>query len=115
GNLEPVARYLSAPATGLIPFFNTLNGLTQTLSPVSTTLAHLFGDMGTTFGAISRDPKALEDTIARSPSTLDVSTRSLQVQRPFLTDLTTLGTALTPATASLRTTLPVINPAIEQG
>ena len=114
-NLQPVAQYLAAPSTGLTPFFTTLNGLMNTLQPVSTTLAHLFGDMGTTFGAIARSPQALEQTIALSPSTLQVSTQSLAVQRPFLGDLATLGRALTPATASLRMALPVVNPAIEQG
>ena len=114
-NLQPVAQYLSAPSTGLTPFFTSLNGLTQTLAPVSTTLANLFTDMGTTFGAIARSRSALENTIAESPSTLQVSRASLAAQRPLLTDLTTLGRALTPATATLRTALPVINPAIEQG
>ena len=33
----------------------------------------------------------MESTIARSPSTLDVSTDSLRSQQPFLTDLGTLG------------------------
>ena len=115
GNLEPVAQYLSAPSTALVPFTKTLNSLMGTLQPVATALAQGLGDAGTTFGAISRSPGALESTIARSPKTLQVSTGSLAVQRPFLADLATLGTALTPATASLRTTLPVINPAIEQG
>ena len=60
---------------------------------------------------------ALENTIAESPTTLQVSTQSLAAQQPFLGDLTTLGHALTPKRRRhrLRTTLPVINPAIEQG
>jgi virulence factor Mce-like protein len=115
GHLQPVAHYLSQPSTGLTPFLQTLNGLMTTLQPVAPTLAQLLGDSGTTFGAIARSPQALEQTIAESPSTLQVSTRSLAVQQPFLRDFASLGRALTPATAALGPTLPVINPAIEQG
>jgi hypothetical protein len=71
--------------------------------------------MASTFGAIDRDPTALEQTIARSPSTLAVSTDSLKAQQPFLVDLTTLGHALTPASGQLDQALPEINPAIEAG
>jgi hypothetical protein len=82
---------------------------------VSPTLSRLYTDMGTTFQAISSDPNALEQTIAKSPSTLSVSTDSLKAQQPFLTDFTTLGHDLAPATNDLRLALPVINPAIEAG
>jgi virulence factor Mce-like protein len=115
GHLRPVARTLSAPSTRLTPFLVALRGLTTTIKPVAPTLAHEFGDLAETFGAISRSPVALERTIARSPSTLAVSTASLRTQQPFLTDLTSLGRALTPATVSLRSALPATNPALEQG
>jgi virulence factor Mce-like protein len=115
GHLEPVARYLSDPRTQLTRFLETLNTLTGTLKPVAATAAQLFTDMATTFEAISRDPNALESTIAESPSTLAAGTDSLRVQQPFLTNLTTLGQQLTPATAELSLTLPVLNPAIEAG
>jgi virulence factor Mce-like protein len=114
-NLKPVAQYLADPRTGLTRFIDSTDTLMRTIGPVSPTLARLFGDMATTFGAISSDPHALESTIAQSPSTLAVSTDSLRVQQPFLTDLTTLGRNLTPATASLKAALPYINPAIEAG
>jgi hypothetical protein len=85
------------------------------VAPVAQTNARLFTDMATTFEAISRDPAALQQTIAESPSTLDVSTNSLITQQPFLDDLTTLGNAMSPATESLKEALPVINPALEAG
>ncbi len=115
GYLEPVARYLSDPRTGLTGFIRSLNTFTGTLAPVAPVAARLFTDMATTFEAVSRDPNALEATIALSPSTLAVGTDSLAAQQPFLADLTTLGLALTPATAQLRSTLPVLNPTIEAG
>jgi len=115
GYLTPVARYLSAPRTQLSRFLRSLNTLTGTIAPVAPTFARLFTDMATTFAAISSDPTALAQTIAESPSTLAVGTESLKVQQPFLVNLAVLGEQLQPATASLRTALPVLNPAIEAG
>jgi virulence factor Mce-like protein len=113
--LQPVTAYLSDPNTELTRFLGALNQFTGAISPVAETNARLFTDMATTFQAISSDPNALESTIAQSPPTLDVSTDSLKFQEPFLVDLAKLGTQLTPASASLSATLPVINPAIEEG
>ncbi|HEY3725724.1 MAG TPA: MlaD family protein [Solirubrobacteraceae bacterium] len=115
GHLEPVTRYLAAPSTELTRLLNSLEGFMGTVAPVAQTNARLFTDMATTFEAISRDPGALEATIAQSPSTEQVSTDSLKVQQPFLVDLSTLGRNLTPATKELGVALPNINPAIEVG
>jgi virulence factor Mce-like protein len=114
-HLTPVAANLSNPQTELTRFFNTTDAFTSTVAPLAQVNSQLFTDMATTFGAISRSPANLKATIAESPSTLSVSTRSLVVQRPFLADLATLGTNLAPATAELRAALPDINPALEVG
>jgi virulence factor Mce-like protein len=113
--LRPVAAYLSAPPTELTRFFTALDGFMRTVAPVAQVNADLFTNMATTFAAISSDPQALEATIADSPSTLSVSTASLKVQQPFLTDFASLGRSLTPATHSLVLALPQVNPAIEAG
>ena len=113
--LQPVTAYLADPNTQLTRLFSSLEGFMGTVAPVAGTNARLFTDMATTFAAISRDPNALEQTIARSPSTEQVSTDSLRAQQPFLADLTTLGQNLTPATKALSQSLPTINPAIETG
>jgi hypothetical protein len=52
--------------------------------------------MATTFGAIDRSPNALK-------------------QQPFLVDLATSGRYMTPATAALKQSLPILNPALEAG
>ena len=114
-HLTPVAANLASPQTELTRFLNSTNAFTSTLAPVSQVNSELFTNMADTFGAISSSPKNLEQTIAESPSTLAVSTRSLSVQRPFLADLARLGTELNPATAELRAALPDINPALEAG
>jgi virulence factor Mce-like protein len=115
GHLEPVARYLSDPRTELTRLLTSLNTFTGTIAPLAPVASQLFTDMATTFEAISRNPGALEATIAESPSTLAVGTDSLKVQQPFLANLTTLGQRLTPASAQLEPTLLVLNPAIEAG
>ncbi|MBV9796935.1 MAG: MCE family protein [Solirubrobacterales bacterium] len=115
GNLAPVARYLSDPRSQLTGFLQSLGALTGTIRPVAPAFAQLFTDLATTFEALSRDPAALESTIAQSPSTLSVGTASLRVQQPFLANLTTLGRSLTPATAALAAALPVLNPAVAAG
>jgi virulence factor Mce-like protein len=115
GHLQPVARYLADPSTQLTRLLRTLNAFMGTVAPVAGVNAKLFTDLASTFEAISRDPTALKATIAQAPSTLALSTDSLRAQQPFLADLTTLGTNLTPASAELRASLPDINPAIEAG
>jgi phospholipid/cholesterol/gamma-HCH transport system substrate-binding protein len=113
--LRPVAKYLSAPSTQLTRFLRSIQGFMGTVAPVAPTAARLFTELATTFAAIGHNPSALEATIRESPSTIDVTTNSLKVQQPFLVNLDTLGRELTPATAALKSALPVINPAIEAG
>jgi ABC-type transporter Mla subunit MlaD len=115
GHLRPVAAYLSNPSTQLTRFFGALNGFFSTLAPVANINAQLFGDQATTFEAISRSTADLENTIRQSPPTLDVSTRSLRAQQPFLVDLKTFADYMQPATASLKAALPELNPALEAG
>jgi hypothetical protein len=115
GHLQPVARYLADPASGLDRFLRDTNVFVSALAPVVQTNLRLFSEAATTFAAISSDPAALEATIRETPSTLSTGTRSLRVQQPLLVDLTTFGHNLTPAAQALNSALPDINPAIEQG
>jgi ABC-type transporter Mla subunit MlaD len=115
GHLRPVAAYLSDPRTQLSRFLVALRGFFGTISPVAQTNVRLFADQATTFAALARSPRDLENTIRFSPPTLDVSTRSLRVQQPFLVDLTTFSRFMRPATAQLRDALPNINPALSAG
>jgi hypothetical protein len=99
----------------LTRFLGALNGFFSTISPVAQTNSRLFTDQAATFAAISRSPGDLQATIRESPPTLDVSTASLKVQRPFLADLTTFSDYMAPATAALRRALPNVNPALAAG
>ena len=96
--LRPVTAYLADPSTQLTRLFTSVNTFMTAVAPVVQTNVRLFAGAATTFAAITRDPSAYEETITKSPSTLDVSTNSLKVQQPFFQDLTTLGHNLTPAT-----------------
>jgi len=113
--LPPVARNLVSPKTGLRNFFRQLNIFVRNVAPIAQLNAQTFTDMATTFEAIARDEQALRDTIAKSPSNLSVSTRSLIAQRPFLRDSVLLARDLRPAARDLRVMLPTISSALETG
>jgi virulence factor Mce-like protein len=114
-SLEPVMRNLSDPDTQLDQFFLQIGRASAQAAPVAHTQAVLFTDMADTFAAISQDPRALQATIEKSPPTLDVSIRSLHIQRPFLADFTDLSRRLRPAAQELPRSLPAINTAFKVG
>ena len=113
--LRPVAANLADPNTQIGRFFRELGDAARIVAPISKTNSRLFTDMATTFEAISRDPRALQDTIAKSPPTEDEGVRSFAVQRPFLRDFADFSVDLKGATHELRGALPIINPALERG
>lgn len=115
GHLTRVMRVLGARDTGLRRFFDELATTARTVAPVSAVNARLFTTMADTFAAISRDPQALQETIRRSPETLDVGTRSLRVQRPFLEHTAALSADLEAASGELRGALPDVNRALAVG
>ena len=113
GHLEPVAQYLSDPSTELTRFFDGLNSFMGAVAPVAQVNAELFGKMATTFAAIDRNPPDLKATISESPSTLQVSTQSLEVALPVLNPALEQGTQVlgrTPAlNARLQQTMQALN------
>ena len=122
GELEPFTRYLlpvmrnlSSPKTELRNFFPSLGAAAAQVAPVAEVQARLFGDMATTFAAISRDPNALRQTIEESPPTLQAATESFRVQTPFLARFAAVSRDLQPGTALLPHTLPLINDALQAG
>jgi virulence factor Mce-like protein len=114
-HLQPVMETLSAPETDLEDFFRSLGRTARVVAPVSKTQARLFTTMADTFAAIGKDKEALKAFIAKGPSTLDVSTDSLKVQRPFLRDLADFSVDFKAATHDLRAALPDFNAAIDRG
>jgi|tagenome__1003787_1003787.scaffolds.fasta_scaffold20973295_2 ABC-type transporter Mla subunit MlaD len=113
--LQPVMTNLSDPQTDLPGFFQALERTTRIVAPISKTYAATFKEQADTFAAIDDDPASLKATISKNPPTLDVSTRSLAVQRPFLVDSAKFGRDLNAAVQELKPTLPVVNSALEIG
>src|SRR4051795_6316390 len=114
-HLTPVMRTLSAPQTRLDNFFRSINQASSQVVPVAKVQAALFGKMARTFDAISACARCLQDTIAKSPPTLAVGAQSFKVQRPFLSEFTTLSRELRPTVATLHGKLGTINAALETG
>ena len=114
-SLTPVMESLSDPDTELDQFFLQMGLAADQVAPVARTQAALFTDMADTFAAISSDPVALQQTIEKSPPTMDVAISSFRVQRPFLADFTDLSARLRPAAQELPRSLPAINQALAAG
>jgi phospholipid/cholesterol/gamma-HCH transport system substrate-binding protein len=113
--LQSVTENLSDPRTDLKEFFSSINRFVRPIASVSKVNARLFTDMADTFEAISRDPEALKATITKNVSTLDVGTRSLRAQRPFLANFAGFSHDLRLATPELRAALPDLNSALKIG
>src|SRR4051794_18818912 len=113
--LTPVMRNLSNPDTQLDNFFLQLGRTAAQTAPVAATQAELFTHMADTFAAFSACPVCLQQTIEKSPPTLDTSIRSLRVQRPFLGDFANLSARLRPAVNQLPISLPKISSAFAVG
>ena len=113
--LQNVTENLNKPRTQLKEFFSSINRFVRPIASVSQVNARLFTDMADTFEAISRDPEALKATITKNVSTLDVGTRSLKAQRPFLANFAGFSHDLRLATPELRAALPELNAALRVG
>jgi virulence factor Mce-like protein len=110
--LTSVMANLSDPRTDIQGFFRELSDAARVVAPVSKTNARLFTTMADTFGAISADKQALQQTIEKTPGTLDVGTRSLRNQRPFLQHTAALSSDLSAAATELHRALPDVNAAL---
>jgi phospholipid/cholesterol/gamma-HCH transport system substrate-binding protein len=114
-HLTPVAHVLAEPSTGLRAFIENLDAGVRVLAPVGEQWAQSFADGATTFAAISRDPRALDRTIAETPPTLAVGEHSLRSSRPFLRDLAGYSQDLERVSRQVRLALPPINHALGVG
>ncbi|MFL5839680.1 MAG: MlaD family protein, partial [Thermoleophilaceae bacterium] len=114
-HLTPVMQTLSDPNTRLDNFFKNIGHASEEVVPVAKVQAALFGKMANTFDAFSACEGCLQQTIEKSPPTLEVSSDSLAVQRPFLADFTALSKDLRPTVATLHDHLGTINAAFETG
>ena len=108
-------RTLAARETRLRGFVDGLGGAMRALAPVADDLAQGFTAGADTFEALSRDPAALEATIAESPATLAVGTSSLRRQRPFLDALADVSDEVRSSAAAVRASAPAISRTLAAG
>jgi virulence factor Mce-like protein len=114
-HLTPVMKTLDNPSTRLNRFFASINQAAAEVVPVAKVQADLFGKMANTVDAISACAGCLQQTIAKTPSTLSVGAASFRAQRPFYADFTALSKDLRPTVAVLHSHLGTINSALETG
>ena len=114
--LEPVARNLAAPSTGLGRFFHALSDTAAEVAPVAETQAQMFVSLDTTFGAFASVARPfIQQTISETPPTLDTVIRTSPRIRSFLGHSATLFADLRPGVRALSENSPTIASALETG
>ncbi len=114
--LEPVARNLASPRTGLARFIRATGAAAAEVAPVAETQAHLFVVLDTTFGALASVARPfIQETISETPPTLEALIRNGPRIRAFLGHTTALVTDLRPGVRSLTANAPAIASAFETG
>ncbi|HVO55002.1 MAG TPA: MlaD family protein [Solirubrobacterales bacterium] len=115
-NGQPVLSTLVAPSTNFGGFWRALENLSATVAPVAETQANLFAALDTTFGAFANVSRPyIQETIEKSPATLDAANEDLPVIRPFLDDTGRFFAALQPGAKALGETSPVIAESLHAG
>jgi virulence factor Mce-like protein len=115
-DIQPVARNLSDPDTGLKTFFNELGDAARIVAPAAESQASLFVNLDTTFTALAEVARPyIQDSITEARPALDAAIRSFPIQRPFLRNTEGLFRELRPGAKSLRTAAPELADALELG
>jgi virulence factor Mce-like protein len=115
-NLQPVTQNLADPRTKLSRFFPSIARTASIVAPAAQTQADLFANLDTTFAALSSVARPfIQDTISKSPPTLDTAISNFPQQRPFLENTTGLMRELRPGVALLPSTLPDLADALQLG
>lgn len=113
---QPVLRNLVQPSTNFAGFWRALEALSATVAPVAETQASLFVVLDRTFAAFARVSRPyIQETIEKSPPTLDAVNADLPAVRPFLRDTARFFTALRPGAKALAETSPVIAESLHAG
>jgi ABC-type transporter Mla subunit MlaD len=109
-------RTLAAPSTNWGGFWRALEDLSATVAPVAETQASMFVALDRTFAAFARVSRPfIQETIEKSPPTLEAVTADLPQIRPFLASSGRFFTALQPGARAIGRTAPTINAALRAG
>jgi virulence factor Mce-like protein len=115
-NGQPILRKLVEPSTNFAGFWRSLEALSATIAPVAETQAQMFVVLDRTFAAFARVSRPyIQETIEKSPPTLDEVNADLPALRPFLRDSARFFTALRPGVKALAETSPVIAESLHAG
>jgi virulence factor Mce-like protein len=115
-NLQPVTQNLAAPQTQLRRFIPALERAAALVAPVAQDQASLFQNLDTTFTALASVARpSIQDTISKSPPTLDTAIANFPQQRPFLENTAAFARELRPGVAVLPSTLPDLADALHFG
>jgi virulence factor Mce-like protein len=113
---QPVLRKIVEPSTDFAGFWRALADLSATVAPVAETQANMFLVLDRTFAAFARVSRPyIQETIEKSPPTLDEVNRDLPALRPFLRNSARFFTALRPGVKALAETSPVIAESLHAG
>lgn len=113
---QPVLRAIVAPGTDFGGFWRALADLNATVVPVAETQASMFVALDRTFAAFARVSRPfIQETILKSPPTLDSVTADLPALRPFFRSSARFFTALEPGARTLARTAPTIDAALRAG
>jgi ABC-type transporter Mla subunit MlaD len=114
--LEPVARNLASPKTGIGRFFRALADSAAEVAPVAETQAQMFVSLDATFGAFARVARPfIQQSISEAPPTFDTLIRTAPPIRTFLGHSATLFHELRPGIAALSESSPTVAAAFETG
>jgi ABC-type transporter Mla subunit MlaD len=115
-NSQGPLRTLAAPSTEFGGFWRALEDLAATVAPVAETQASMFVALDRTFAAFARVSRPyIQETIEKSPETLDAVTADLPEIRPFLASSARFFTALQPGARAIGRTAPTIDAALRAG
>jgi virulence factor Mce-like protein len=115
-NGQPILRKIVEPSTNFAGFWRSLEALSATVAPVAETQAQMFVALDRTFAAFARVSRPyIQETIEKSPPTLDEVNADLPAIRPFLEDTARFFTALQPGAKALAKTSPVIAESLHAG
>jgi ABC-type transporter Mla subunit MlaD len=113
---EPAAANLAAPSTNFAGFFRALEAFSATVAPVAQQQASMFRVLDQTFAAFAHVSRPfIQETIEKSPPTLETVNAGLPKVDPFLRDTARFFTALRPGAKALEETSPIIAESLHAG
>lgn len=113
---QTILRIIVSPSTEFDEFWRALEEISATVAPVAETQASMFVALDQTFAAFARVSRPfIQETISKSPPTLDSVTADLPALRPFLRNSGRFFAALGPGVKALSETSPTINAAFRAG